>query len=134
MGLWAFWVQMKTGKVRKETFGRNFEIIDEKFGELHKKELGEDTNISKYGYPDMGNNIYSDLLPYKDWIRINNAQRCHENMVHQMPVFYTLAGINALCFPKFAFWTSLSYFAIRVFYTKNYFSFRGYNRATASEQ
>ena len=82
MGLWAFWVQMKTGKVRKETFGRNFEIIEEKFGEMHTKELGPDTKLSKYGYPDMGNNIYSDLLPYKDWIRINNAQRCHENMVN----------------------------------------------------
>ena len=124
---------MKTGKVRKETFGRNYEIIEEKFGDIHKKELGLDTYISKYGYPDMGNNIYSDLLPYKDWIRINNAQRCHENMVTQMPVFYTLAGINALSFPRFTFWTSLSYFGIRVFYTKNYFSFRGFNRATASE-
>ena len=55
-------------------------------------------------------------------------------MVAQMPVFYVFAGINAISFPRFAFWSSLTYFGVRVFYTKNYFSFRGYNRATASEQ
>ena len=59
---------MKVTLTRKDTFARNSSIIEDKFGETHRKELGEDMHISKFGYPDMGNNIYSDLLPYKDWI------------------------------------------------------------------
>ena len=59
--------------IRGKTFGRNHAVIEDKYGEVHRKEMGEHTKVSKYGYPDMGNNIYSDLLPYKDWITINNA-------------------------------------------------------------
>ena len=72
-GAWAFNVQMKNTKARAETFGKNYEIINDKYGETHRKELGEHTKINKYGYPDIGNNLYSDLLPYGDWIKINNA-------------------------------------------------------------
>ena len=60
-------------RVRKETFGKNFAIIEQTLGKFHKEALGENTHISKFGYPDIGNNIYSDLLPYKDWVMINNA-------------------------------------------------------------
>ena len=81
-GMWAFHVQMKTTKVRGETFGRNYSVIDEKYGETHRKEMGDNMKINKHGYPDLGNNLYSDLLPYGDWIKINNAQRCHENYVN----------------------------------------------------
>ena len=48
----------------------------------------------------MGNNIYSDLLSYSDWVKINNAQRCHEQLVNQFPVFFTSVFVNALKFPK----------------------------------
>ena len=81
-GMWAFHVQMKNTKVRGETFARNYAVINDKYGGMHKEQLGSTTSINKYGYPDVGNNLYSDLLPYADWIRINNAQRCHENMVN----------------------------------------------------
>ena len=80
-GLWAFYVQFKQTMTRGETFGRNFNVIEHQFGAEHREAFGEDKKLSKYGYPDMGNNIYSDLLPYKDWITINNAQRCHENFI-----------------------------------------------------
>jgi hypothetical protein len=58
---------------RKQTFYKNRAVIEEKYGKTHKQEIGEDTSISKYGYPDMGGNLYADLLPYKDWILMNNA-------------------------------------------------------------
>ena len=60
-------------KTREETFKRNYALLEAKFGDEHKKAFGEDTQISKYGYPDMGNNLYADLLPYKDWFKLNNA-------------------------------------------------------------
>ena len=58
---------------RKETFKRNFAQIEAKYGDQHREAFGPDTKINRFGYPDMGNNLYSDLLPYKDWIKINNA-------------------------------------------------------------
>ena len=61
--------------IRKETFQRNHALIEQKYGEMHREAFGSDAKINKLGYPDMGNNIYGDLLPYKDWVRMNNAQR-----------------------------------------------------------
>lgn len=56
-------------------------MIEQVFGTHHREALGQETHINKYGYPDIGNNLYADLLPYRDWVRVNNAQRCHENLV-----------------------------------------------------
>ena len=58
-------------KVRKETFAKNKSVIEQAYGKLHSDSVGGE--INKYGYPDMGNNIYADHLPYKDWLRMNNA-------------------------------------------------------------
>ena len=49
---------------RKDTFKRNYGIIERKYGEAHREAFGEDTKINRFGYPDMGNNLYGDLLPY----------------------------------------------------------------------
>ena len=57
--------------VRKETFGRHYALLEEKYGAVHREVLG--TPVNKYGYPDIGNNLYADLLPYRDWVRINNS-------------------------------------------------------------
>ena len=78
-GLFAtnFYSGIKCTKIREETFGRNHAIIEAKYGKLHREAFGEDAKISKLGYPDMGSNLYADLLPYKDWIKLNNSQRCH---------------------------------------------------------
>ena len=45
---------------RQATFGRNEVLLHKKFGELHKEAFGPETKLNKYGYPDMGNNIYAD--------------------------------------------------------------------------
>ena len=62
-----------TTMIRKDTFKRNFALIENKYGQSHRDAFGEDAAINKLGYPDMGNNLYADLLPYKDWIKMNNA-------------------------------------------------------------
>ena len=68
-------------ETRKETFGRNYAVIQDEYGKIHEEQLGGE-KISKLGYPDMGGNLYSELLPYKDWIKINNAQRVHEHIIN----------------------------------------------------
>ncbi len=47
----------------------------------------------------MGNNLYADLLPYKDWVTLNNAQRMHESGYEYTFVFLPNAFICALSFP-----------------------------------
>ncbi len=55
----------------------------------HKKSFG--TSIHNLGYPDMGNGRYSSELSYSDWVRFNNYQRCHYNMVESSgPVLATM--------------------------------------------
>ena len=117
-GLYAFYVSFKNTIVRSETFGKNYSLINEKFEKIHKAAIGEDTRISKYGYPDMGNNLYSDVLPYSDWVKLNNAQRCHENYVSHLPILYSCVFINSLSFPKFTFYSMLAYMFARVAYTR----------------
>lgn len=56
--------------------------------------------INFYGYPDIGNNIYSEMLPYADWIKINNAMRMHEHVLDHMAVLYATTFISALSFPN----------------------------------
>jgi hypothetical protein len=73
IGLCSFYVQIQNSQIRATTFTRNFALIDSKYGQIHKEAIGQDTKLNKYGYPDIGNNIYSDLLPYKDWVKVNNA-------------------------------------------------------------
>ena len=73
-----FFSGILVSKTRKETFARNYAIIEKHFGEMHEQALGAGAKLNKYGYPDMGNNLYADKLPYKDWVMINNAQRQHE--------------------------------------------------------
>ena len=57
---------------RMDTFKRNYAQIEKKYGEEHEKALGDGAKINPLGYPDMGNNLYADLLPYKDWVMFNN--------------------------------------------------------------
>ncbi len=77
MGL-NFYSGMLVSRTRAETFKRNYAVLEKHFAKKHEEAMGEGTKINVYGYPDMGNNIYADKLPYKDWVRINNAQRQHE--------------------------------------------------------
>ena len=68
---------MFPGRLRGTIFTEEF--MKQNFGAEHKSATGFE--IEKGGYPDMGNGVYSQRLPYKDWYAFNNAQRCHYNYV-----------------------------------------------------
>ena len=114
---------------RYRTFYRNRAVIDEKYGKVHKEAMGEDTSLNKFGYPDMGNNLYSDLLPFKDWIMINNAQRQHEVGYASMMVLFPNAFITALCFPRVACTSLATFFLLRLHHISGWTSSRGFNNA-----
>ena len=123
-----------TTMIRKDTFKRNFALIEKKYGQSHRDAFGEDTAINKLGYPDMGNNLYADLLPYKDWIKMNNAQRMHEAGYEYTLVFLPNAFITALSFPKTAMWLTGIYAVCRFNLINSYTGFRGYNAAVLHEE
>ena len=123
------------------TFGKNYALIQAKYAEIHKEQLADDKSqqpadveISKYGYPDMGNNLYSDELPYKDWVKVNNAQRCHENLTVHLAILYPAILINALSFPAFTCYLTGTYCAVRFSNIRSWNSSRGYNKALVSEE
>ncbi|TNV75998.1 hypothetical protein FGO68_gene3472 [Halteria grandinella] len=130
----GFYLQMQNTGIRKDTFARNYALIDKKFSALHKEALGNDQKINKYGYPDIGNNIYSELLPYRDWVRVNNAQRAHENLITSMIVFYPNAFIGLLVYPRLTLAMMYVFLTLRIWHIKGYLSFRGHNKATAAEE
>ena len=69
------------------------EVMNEKFGELHAKEL-EGQKISKGGLPDAGNGRYTMELGYATWMKMGQFQRAHLNYHETLlqTLFYILAG------------------------------------------
>ena len=132
IGLCDCYISIKNTMIRKETFARNLALLEERYGEIHGKEVGG--KLNKYGYPDIGNNLYSELLPYKDWVRVNNAQRCHENLVGSLIILYPNAFIGLLAFPKTTIGLLYAFLVLRAWHIKGYLSFRGNNKAVAAEE
>ena len=95
----GFYSSVVTTMTRKEVFAKNYALIEQKYGEKHREAFGKDAKINKLGYPDMGNNLYADVLPYKDWFKMANAQRMHESGYEYTFVFLPNAFICALSFP-----------------------------------
>jgi len=82
----------------------------------------------------MGNNIFADLLPYKDWVKMNNAQRMHESGYEYTLVFLPNAFICALSFPRTALLFTSTYAMLRMNHINSYTGFRGYNGAMLHEE
>lgn len=134
LGLCSFYLQIKNTGIRNETFKKNFALIENKYGEVHREALGKETSINKYGYPDIGNNLYADLLPYKDWVRVNNAQRAHESLVNSLIIVYPNAFIASLVYPKVTVGLLYALLLFRTVNINGYLSNRGYNKAVGGEE
>ena len=119
---------------RAKTFGRNAASLEAEFGEEHRRAFGENAKLSKYGYPDMGCNIYADILPYKDWYKLNSAQRCHEYGWNSAMILAPNAFICCLSFPRFTSVLLSLYLGLRVVHIFQYHSHRGANAAFGTEQ
>ncbi len=109
-------------------------MIENQFGVLHKQALGENAEINKFGYPDIGNNLYADQLPYRDWIKVNNAQRAHESLTNSLIILYPNAFIGSLVYPRFTLGLLYAFLLFRVVHINGYLSTRGYNKAVGAEE
>ena len=119
---------------RSQTFGRNAAALEAEFGEVHRQAFGENAKLHKLGYPDMGCNIYADILPYKDWYRLNNAQRCHEYGWNHAMLLAPNAFICCLSFPRYTSVVLSLYLGLRLVHIYQYQSHRGVNAAFGTEQ
>mmetsp|Transcript_27317 Transcript_27317/g.24199 ORF Transcript_27317/g.24199 Transcript_27317/m.24199 type:complete len:235 (+) Transcript_27317:7-711(+) len=120
-------------KTRKETFLKNKALIEEKYGQKHRDAFGPDSKINDLGYPDCGNNLYADCLPYLDWIKINNVMRMHESMVEKTTTVYVGTFIAALSFPKTAAFLMLWYSCAQPYYMAHYYK-KGIHRSVGAEE
>lgn len=81
----------------------------------------------------MGNNLYADLLPYKDWVAFNNAQRCHELGYQNMLILLPNAFVMSLVFPRWTCALMAYYLALRISNMRGMLSHRGHNSAHLQE-
>ena len=84
-GLQYLWLQKKQEQARKDTFNRNIAVLFQHFNEHHKKAFGVELNMK--GYPDLGNNRFSDLLPYKDWSKMASAELAYNKFIYEACMF-----------------------------------------------
>eukprot|EP00607_Mallomonas_marina_P008497 CAMPEP_0182416644 /NCGR_PEP_ID=MMETSP1167-20130531/1008_1 /TAXON_ID=2988 /ORGANISM="Mallomonas Sp, Strain CCMP3275" /LENGTH=164 /DNA_ID=CAMNT_0024589601 /DNA_START=14 /DNA_END=505 /DNA_ORIENTATION=- len=86
--------------------------------EEHKKHFSE--GIQKFGYPDMGNGRYSQLLPYQDWVNFNNAQRSHYNMIESSGPVLACLVTSGFMYPKVAAASGFTYAVGHILYSIGY--------------
>jgi glutathione S-transferase len=69
----------------------------------------------------MGNGVYSQRLPYKQWYDFNNAQRAHYNFVESIATSLTLLIIGGIYYPDIAAGFGLALFIGRIVYSLGYY-------------
>ena len=104
------------GGLRRKVFTK--EYLEKHFGEEHKKATGQE--ITKGGYPDMGNGRYASKLSYSDWYDFNNRQRAHYNALEQVATMITVVIVAGVWCPVCASVIGWTYFVGRLLFTIGY--------------
>lgn len=73
----------------------------------------------------MGSGRYSTYLPYSDWVRLNNAQRAHYNMIEMSGPVLAALMIGGLYQAKICSFFGFTYGAGRLLYAYGYRSQKG---------
>jgi len=79
------------------------------------------------GYPDIGAGWFSKKLEYKEWYKLNNAQRIHNNSIEHMPAIMPLVLLGGIFRPRFTLALTSVVIAGRCLYTAGYMSKEGPN-------
>ena len=106
-----------TMRARINAFNKDFMS---QFNKQHTEAFPHCKHAPEFGYPDTGCGYYGKRLPYADWLKMNNGQRCQINFLEQI-TFALLAGwIASLQYPVWAFWILVAWFVGRMFFTIGY--------------
>ena len=125
------WVALSTAGIALECFflgiiyinrirGKIFtqEFMDKNFGQVSNNAFG--VPPSKTGYPDSGNGLHANKLPFSDWLDFNTAMRGHLNFVEYLPAMLILTLICGFFWPATTAWLGLGLFVSRLFYIIGY--------------
>ena len=66
----------------------------------HQAAFGPKASLAQGGFPDTGNGLYADKLPYKAWFEFNNCMRVHHNFVESLPFILTTILVCGLYTPE----------------------------------
>ena len=89
----------------------------------HKAAFGANSRPAAGGFPDNGNGLYADKLPYRAWYEMNNAFRTHMNFVEHMPLLLVFMLTCGLYCPTETLLLSLLNVVMRIVYVVLYVNF-----------
>ena len=94
------------------------------FREEHELALGKDRRKDElwFGFPDCGSGRFAQKLSYEAWVKFNNNQRVHQNLVEQLPIMLTILLISGLILPKITMYVAFLNVGARLIYTTLYVS------------
>ena len=90
------------------------------FDKEHSEAFPHLSKAPDLGYPDTGNGYYGKRLPYAEWFKMNNGQRCQINFLEQITYAIVSAVIASVVYPQWAFYSLLAWFLGRLFFTLGY--------------
>ena len=88
--------------------------------------------VAEMGAPDRGDGRYSQKLEYKDWLKLNNAIRVHQNFVEGLPMMLAFILLAGLTLPTIAMYVAFINVVTRLIYTFMYVKYGANSRALAS--
>ena len=106
-----------TMSARIKSFTRAFM---EQFDEEHREAFPGKERAPEWGYPDTGNGRFGKKLPYADWFRMGNGQRCQINFLEHLHFLILSPIIVALWFPIVAIVLQCVIFVGRLMFTIGY--------------
>ena len=82
---------------RKRVFGADFM---RQFKYEHQAAFGASSRVAPLGFPDSGNGLFADKLPYRAWYDLNNNVRVHVNMLESLPTILVFVLVCGLYCPE----------------------------------
>lgn len=104
------------GGAPRKVYSQKF--MSENFGKLHMDAFNEE--IGAGGHPDTGSGVYSQKLPYKDWVEFNNSQRVHLHFVEWIATYLFCLVSAGAYYPVTAASLGLAIFIVRIWYALGY--------------
>ena len=72
-----------------------------RFANFHVAAFGESADLRlPAGFPDDGNGIFANSLPYKDWYELNNTIRVFHNFVESLPQILGIILVSGVFYPQ----------------------------------
>ena len=106
-----------TFRARTQVFTRKFM---EQFKAEHIAAFPGKKHAPEFGYPDSGNGYYGKKLPYADWFKMNNGQRCQLNFLEHLNFIVVGTMIAAFYYPVWALALQCFIFVGRLAYSIGY--------------